>query len=197
MRATPFAPGPWTARLARDTLAAMDDAAFSPGMTTWHVTWGTYGTRLHYGAAPTVRRVQNRHGDPFIESDPPRYERVRQRLKHPPVRLSEDQRRFVQQTLPTVCDRGGWLIRVCAAKPDHVHVLLDITPSVHGEKARRLMKRWITQAMNARWPPGSGRPGSLKAGAGWWAEEGSNRAVHDLDYLRNATIYVRKQRLDP
>jgi REP element-mobilizing transposase RayT len=174
----------------------MDDVAFTPGFTTWHITWGTYGTRLHFGPAATVRVDQNQVGDPFITFDLPRYERMQDRLKHPPVFLGDEQRVLIESTIPDLCERGGWRWRVGAAKPDHVHVLLDVVPSVHGEKVRRLLKRWLTQALNEVWPPGSGRPGSLpEADARWWAEQGSNRAVGELDYLRKVTPYVHRQRI--
>jgi len=173
----------------------MNEPAFNPGWTTWHITWGTYATRLHVGPAPTVSVEQNQIGDPFVTLDWPRYERIMDRLKYSPVLLDEEHRRFIESSIPNICVRGGWQLRVCAAKPDHVHVLLDIAPAVHGEKVRRLLKRWLTEAMNEIWPPGSGRPGSLYDGdATWWAEQGSNRVVKDLDYLKNVTGYVQRQR---
>jgi hypothetical protein len=57
---------------------------------------------------------------------------------------------------------------------------------VHGEKVRRLVKRWLGQALSERWP--------LPHGATWWAEEGSNIAIHDEEYLNNAFDYIDRQR---
>jgi REP element-mobilizing transposase RayT len=174
----------------------MNEPTFTPGWTTWHITWGTYATRLHFGPAPTVTVDQNRVGDPFVTNDWPRYERILDRLKYSPVLLGDEQRQFIESTIPGICVRGGWRLRVCAAKPDHVHVLVDIVPAVHGEKVRRLLKRWLTEAMNEVWMPGSGRPGSLQdSGATWWAEQGSNRVVGDIDYLKSVTGYVQRQRI--
>ena len=59
-------------------------------------------------------------------------------------------------------------------------------PPVHGERVRRLIKRWVTQALNRRWP--------MPQGGSWWAEEGSNLAIHDESYLNNAFAYIRGQR---
>ena len=56
------------------------------------------------------------------------------------------------------------------------------------------MKRWLTQAMNERWVPGSGRPGSLECGARGWAAQGSNKAIKDVAYLNNAYRYIAPQR---
>ena len=107
-------------------------------------------------------------------------------MKFPSIALTQEQQRFVESIIPSICERGGWELRTCAAGPDHVHVLLDVDPKVHGEKVRRLLKRWIGQELSQRWP----RPD----GASWWAEEGSNLAVHDHEYLNRAYPYVKGQR---
>jgi hypothetical protein len=75
---------------------------------------------------------------------------------------------------------------VCAAAPDHIHVLCDIVPEVHGEKVRRLLKRWLGQELSKQWP--------LPEGASWWAEEGSNIAVRDEKHLNNCFKYIFDQR---
>jgi REP element-mobilizing transposase RayT len=94
---------------------------------------------------------------------------------------------FVQEQIPLICQRGGWDFRICAAAADHVHVLCDIVREVHGEKARRLLKRWLGEAFSQKWP--------LPEGATWWAEEGSNIAIKDEGYLSNAFQYIRRQRV--
>jgi REP element-mobilizing transposase RayT len=168
---------------------------FTPGTTTWHITWGTYGTRLHGDDRPTVDKQHNDRDTPFLGSDPARQRAAGARMAHPPVRLTREQCLFIQEQMPGICERGGWGLRVCTAAPDHVHVLLDIKPDIHGQKVRRLLKRWLTEALNEAWAPGSGRPGSLATGATWWAEEGSNKPIKDVKYLNNAFNYVHKQRM--
>ncbi len=154
--------------------------------TTWHITFGTYGTRLHGGSRPNVDKEHNDRGSEFV---PPKIERedsARGRMKFPPRFLSVEQRQFVETALPQICVRGSWGYRVCSAAPDHVHLLCDIVPEVHGEKVRRLVKRWLGQALSDKWP--------IQAGASWWAEEGSNLAIHDEPYLNNAFSYIARQR---
>ncbi len=107
-------------------------------------------------------------------------------MRASPVLLSHEQRRFIQEALPAICERGGWTLRACAAGADHVHVLLDIDSSIHGERVRNLVKRWLTQALDAQW--------SKPASGTWWAKQGSNRAVKDHAYLANAIRYVNVQR---
>jgi hypothetical protein len=157
-----------------------------PSRTTWHITFGTYGTRLQGGSRPSVDKQHNDLDVPFV---PPKIERedsARGRMKFPPRFLTMEQRQLVETELPRICERGGWSFRVCSAAPDHEHLFCDVAPAVHGEKVRRLVKRWLGQALSERWP--------IATGASWWAEEGSNIAIHDEPYLNNAFGYIARQR---
>ena len=160
-----------------------------PTRTTWHITWGTYGARLHGGERPTVDKDHNQFGEVFIEVDPEREDFARRLMEADPLYLSPAQREFIEAELPSICIRGGWSYRVGAAGPDHVHLLCDILPEIHGEKARRLAKRWLGQALSKRWP--------LVDHPRWWAVEGSNKAVKEVRYLNNAFDYIRDQRTTP
>ena len=62
----------------------------------------------------------------------------------------------------------------------------DAKSEIHGEKVRRLVKRWLGQSLSERWP--------IEEGATWWAEEGSNIAIHEERYLNNAFAYIFNQR---
>ena len=143
-------------------------SSFTPGMTTWHITFGTYGTRLHGGERITVDKQGNTLGDPFVHRDPELEAMKRNQMRGAPVHLSLEQRQFIQGEVPAICEQGGWLFRSCAAQHhDHIHILLDIPNAVHGEKVRRLLKRWLTQSLETRWPkPVGGR---------WWAEQGRTK----------------------
>jgi len=162
---------------------------FTPPLTPWHITFGTYGTRLHGAGAPTVDKQHNQRHEPLLQRNPQRAASDRLRMKFAPRYLTSEQRMFVESQLPPICERGGWLYRVCATGPDHVHLLCDVKPEVHGEKVRRLVKRWLGQALSARWP--------LPQGATWWAEEGSNIAIGDERYLNNCFAYIFNQRATP
>jgi REP element-mobilizing transposase RayT len=80
-------------------------------------------------------------------------------MRAPAMVLSEAQRVAVEASVPAVCARGTMVLHAVAAAPDHVHVVV----SARGEGAtvRRLLKRWLSEAMSARWP--------LAAGRKWWA----------------------------
>ena len=164
-----------------------------PTRTTWHITFGTHGSRLHGDDAPTVDRQHNLPGTPFLGRDPARASRERQSLRCGEVRLTDAQRRFIETILPRICERGGWTLRACAApsppENDHVHVLLDADPSRHGKGIRKWLKRWLSEALTAEFgPPPDGE---------WWAEGGSTKPVKEDQYLNNAWPYIIRQRTTP
>ena len=69
----------------------------------YHITWGTYGTRLHGDARGTVDREHNEFGTPVLGRDPQRRREELERLKFPPIKLELDQRLFIQSILPSIC----------------------------------------------------------------------------------------------
>jgi hypothetical protein len=162
---------------------------FVSGYTPWHITFGTYGTRLHGSAAPTVDKSHNELAQPFLRQNEIRVACERQRMKFPPRHLTHEQRESIETETVAICERGGWQYRICAAQNDHVHVLCDVLREIHGEKVRRLIKRWLGQALSSHLP--------LPSGATWWAEEGSNIAIHDEKYLNNCYAYIDRQRATP
>ena len=149
-----------------------------------HITWGTYGTRLHGDPRGTVDRYNNEYGEPVLGYDEHRWEREEQKLNFPPVVLTRPQMIYIEQQLPRICDRGHWKHIVGAAGPDHVHEILD--SPFDPDTIRRLLKRWLGQALSERW--------ALPDGATWWAECGSIKWIDNERYFDNATRYVRDQR---
>jgi len=160
----------------------------NPLRTTWHITFGTHGARLHGDGRPTVDREHNRLGEAFIYDDGPRADAERGRLRGAVVVLPREVRVFIESVVPSLCERGGWTHRVCAApdEEDHIHTLLDAPMKVHGKDIRKWLKRWLTEALSARF----GKPVSGE----WWAECGSTKAVKERAYLNNAYGYIERQR---
>jgi hypothetical protein len=153
----------------------------------YHITWGTYGTRLHGDPRGTVDRQHNEFGTPVLGYDEHRWEREKENLNFDPVVFTRDEMRLVESLIPGICERGHWIYRTCAAGPDHVHVILA---SEHNpETIRRLLKRWLSQELSSRKP--------LPDGAVWWAECGSIKWIDSERYLKNATKYVTDQRATP
>ncbi len=114
-----------------------------PARTTWHLTFGTYGTRLHGDGRATVDREHNQRGEPFVHRDREQADAERDRMRGDPVYLSAPQRGVVEALIPQLCERGGWTYRACAAPEDadHVHVLLDAEPSIEPDAILKWIKR--------------------------------------------------------
>jgi hypothetical protein len=149
-----------------------------------HITWGTYGTRLHGDPRGTVDREHNERGAPVLGFDEGRWEREKGNLEFPPVELTHEQRIFIEETIPIICVRGHWEHITSAARLDHVHTVLK--SPFNPETVRTLLKRWLGQEMAKYWPR---QPGQT-----FWAECGSIRPILNQPYLINATDYVDKQR---
>jgi len=162
-----------------------------PAQATWHLTFGTYGTRLHGDGRPTVDRKHNERGQPFVETDLERTAAARDRMRGEPVHLTAPQRAVIESVVPDICERGGWTYRLCAtpADEDHVHVLLDARPQIDPNAILKWLKRWLGEELTRRW----GKPPSDT----WWASGGSTLPVKTNDYLRNVYDYIRSQRTIP
>lgn len=151
----------------------------------YHLTFGTYGTRLHGDARGTVDREHNQFGEPFLEPDAERQQESAERRRFPPVYLTHEQCVFIESVIPSICERGKWTYVVAAAAPDHVHVCL-VAPDIPGHRIELWLKRWLSEALSARWP--------LPVGARWWAKGGSVKWIFDDAYFANVKRYIFDQR---
>jgi hypothetical protein len=163
-------------------------------LIAFHITWGTYGTRLHGDPRGTVDRDHNEYDTPVLGYDEHRWEREKATLKFPPVVLTRPQMVFIEQTIPGICIRGGWEHITSASGPDHVHEILKSKQDP--EVIRRLLKRWLGQELTKHFhgEPGCPQPGTE---ATWWAECGSIKWIDNERYYHNAVNYVRGQRASP
>jgi REP element-mobilizing transposase RayT len=150
----------------------------------YHITFGTYGTRLHGDERGTVDRSLNQPGDPIIGSDWQWEQMDRNRLNFLPRIFTAEQMVLVESLIPDICVRGGWTLHACATGPDHVHNVL--TGDADGDVIRKILKRWLGQALCRHIP--------LSPGETFWAECGSVKWIWDEEYLARATRYVHDQR---
>src|ERR1700680_2438746 len=91
----------------------------------YHITFGTYGKRLHGDSRGTVDRKMNHPGEPIVGSNPEWWEQERGRLKFSSVELTAEQMTHAESIVPSICVRGGWKLQTCAAAPDHIHVVVS------------------------------------------------------------------------
>ncbi len=149
------------------------------------ITFSTYGSRLHGDPRLTVDRRHNQFGEPYIQPDQVRMATEHERLCSNAIRLTLEQQRHVESVTPVVCDRGGWTHHASSAAPDHVHLL--VSAAVEGKTVRKILKRWLTEALNNRWPTPMN---------GWWTEGGSVKWIWNAESLEAAGNYVGRQRSD-
>ena len=148
----------------------------------YHITVGTYGTRLHGGNAPTVARAHNRYGEQFVSFDPERERFERDGMVQDPIYLTDEQRQFVEETIPSICERGKWVYHLAACQTDHVHLL--VSSDVEPKKIRRWLKQWLTNALNEKY-------GKRQ----WFAECGSTKYLFEDGYIEAVYEYIKKQRI--
>jgi REP element-mobilizing transposase RayT len=150
----------------------------------YHITFGTYGTHLHGNPRGSVDRLHNVPGEPIIGTNAGWERMEASKLRFAPRYLNNDQRGFVEAMVPEICVRGGWDYHNAAAQPDHVHSLLSTDSD--GQVVRRLLKRWLGDALSPRWP--------TQAGESWWSEGGSVKWVWTADYFNRVIEYIGRQR---
>jgi len=147
----------------------------------FHITWGTYGARLHGSSKPHVDRDHNEYGAPLAPADPDREKESRERMTSEPVKLTLEQRQLVEQAIRDVAARYGWVVHSIAVQSDHVHVV--ITAPREGQQLRDAVKAVASRALNKQFGART-----------WWAEKGSAKYLWERDYFENARDYVRDQR---
>ena len=121
----------------------------------YHITFGTYGTRLHGDQRGTIHHQLNKPGDPIIGRNEDWHRLNSSQMKFSSVHLSLIQRQFVEKMSPDICGRGGWQHHICACASDHIHVL-HVANRV-SKVVRRWYKYWLSQKLSDRWPLEQGR----------------------------------------
>lgn len=147
----------------------------------YHITFGTYGARLHGSSKPHVDRDHNEYGEPFAPTDASKEEAARDRMKFDPVSLTLEQRVLVESAIVDLCSRYSWPLHTMAAQTDHVHAVL--TAPRDGPELREAIKSVASRVLNKQF--GKRR---------WWAEGGSAKYLWETDYFHAAIKYVKDQR---
>ena len=108
-------------------------------------------------------------------------------MAEPPVRLNDEQRQIVTQTIQDHCRIRGWQLHAVNVRSNHVHVVLTCT--CPAEQARDQLKQWTARRQSDH--AGLTTPVARKAGRRrWWTEGGDARPIDDERYFSNAVEYV-------
>jgi REP element-mobilizing transposase RayT len=137
----------------------------------YFLTWTTYGTWLSGDSRGWVRFG----GGGVKEADPALQERMRARMKGPPVVLDADQRRTVDAVVRRHCEVRGWTLYALNVRTNHVHVVVsaDIVP----EEVMAQFKSWASRRL--------GKPAHQ-----WWTEHGSTQWINHPEHLEAAVRYT-------
>ena len=152
-------------------------------LLAFHLIWTTYGTWL-----PGDARGWIESGVMGIQApDPKREETARTLMAESEIRLNEEQRQLVTETIHEHCRIRGWLLHAVNVRSNHVHVV--VTCACPAEKARDEFKLWTSRRLSDA--AGLSTPVARKAGRRhWWTEGGDVRPIADERYLTNAIEYV-------
>lgn len=150
------------------------------------LTFCTYGSWLHGEFDGSVDHEHNRLGTSPVKPDPIRLRHERSLLKSQPVRLSDQMRFVVGQTVDEVCTFRGWQLHTSNVRTNHVHVV--VTASMIPERIMTQLKAKCTQRMReAR---------VVEPSRKIWARHGSTRYLKTPRSLERAIVYVREEQGD-
>jgi len=155
-----------------------------PAPLAYFLTWTCYGSWLHGDERGSVDREHNVAGTPYLPPDPSRRQSDTQRLKHPPVTLSDAARRVVEQAIREHCRLRGWSLLAVNVRGNHVHVVVVCPAEVPPERALGQFKAWATRRLR--------QARLVDARARVWTHHGSTRWINDTRSLNRAISYVRE-----
>jgi hypothetical protein len=108
----------------------------------YHITFATYGNRLHGSNKPHVDRDHNQYGQPLAPTDPEREDAQRRRMKQDPVRLTPEQRVVVERAIRDLAGRYRWPVHAFASQSDHTHVVAGY----YDDPSLRTTRNWLDSA---------------------------------------------------
>jgi REP element-mobilizing transposase RayT len=142
------------------------------------ITWTIYGTRLQ-GDARGWRLRGHGHQPPQ-----PRLEQWHsERLKHPVILLSTEQRAIVEAECRRHCTYRNWRLWEVSARTNHVHVVVT-APNYSGKQVRDQLKANCTRGLRERWEVFRNRP--------VWAAAGDWECINSENDLEAVCMYVRE-----
>jgi hypothetical protein len=143
----------------------------------YFITWSVYGTHLQGDERGWRER---RHGD---QSPQPRLALWRrERLKHPVVVLSPQQRAVVERECERHCKHRGWHVWAVNVRSTHVHVFVT-ADGCSGKTVRDQLKANATRGLREEWAVFCDRP--------VWTVGGDWVCVNSEDDLEQIVLYVR------
>lgn len=149
----------------------------------YHLTWSTYGTRLHGDERGTVDLAHNRPGTPFLPEDPVLESGARLLLTRAPFVMDDRHRPIVEAAIRDHCAIRQWLIHALNVRTNHVHIVVEAN-SHSPEQTMAQLKSWGTRRLTSA--------GLVERGDKLWTDHGSTRWLNDEKGLWAAIEYVQE-----
>ena len=140
------------------------------------ITWTVYGTHLQ-GDERGWR--QRRHG--YQEPQPKLAQWQRDRLTHPVILLTPEQRLIVGTECQRHCDHRGWKLWAVNARSNHVHAVVTAL-GYSGTVVRDQLKANCTRGIREKWTVFRSRP--------VWTVGGDWECINSEEDLENVCKYV-------
>lgn len=151
------------------------------------ITFHTYGSWLPGDERGTVRRHQNRYGEPMRGRCDALHARSRELLQSAPVVLDTAERLVVLRAFSEVCQHRGWSMHAAHVRTNHVHVV--VTAGAPPERIMGDLKAWATRRL--------AEAGHRARGARVWVRGGSQRVLWDQAAIDAARFYVLHEQGEP
>jgi REP element-mobilizing transposase RayT len=150
----------------------------------YHISFTTYGTRLHGDPRGTVDDAHNISGTPYLAEDTILNEHRAQSLKHPPVILDARMRGATDAAIREVCEYRRWTLYAINVRTNHVHTVVSFADA-DPEKVMGDFKAYATRRMR--------KDGIVDSSSRVWTAKGSKRPIWDEDGLARVVYYVEEE----
>ena len=147
------------------------------------LTWTCYGARLHGDARGSVDDRHNQYGRALAPNSADRRERMRTRMADPPVTLTPDARRVIEQAIRDHCAHRKWWLGAVNVRSNHVHCVVG-SAGVDPSEVVRQLKSWATRRLREANLAGAGRV---------WTRHGSTRYLFERRFVELAMQYTLEE----
>ncbi|MEK6797869.1 MAG: transposase [Planctomycetota bacterium] len=144
------------------------------------ITFRTYGSWLHGDPRGSVDNDHNIFDTPMLDPKSSLSVAESNRLRHPPVALTEAHRSVVADAIRRVCDERHWTLSALNVRSNHIHAVVSAPDSP--ERVMHALKSFATRALR--------ESGLAAAGTRLWSRHGSTRYLWEPRELEGANFYV-------
>ncbi|MDQ2977413.1 MAG: transposase [Acidobacteriota bacterium] len=151
------------------------------------ITFRGHGTWLHGDKRGSVDRFHNLYGSPRLPHNERWREYNRQELRHPPVKLSSDQRQVFEAGIRETCQIRKWDLWAINARSNHIHTV--VSANCKPEIVLIALKANATRKLR--------EAGFWLHSTSPWANRGSKKYLWTEKDVNDAIAYVQYDQGEP